>query len=99
MKLNFPGHSLCHVFLHREDVFCTAVIALRPKMGLVLYSNKLYGEAQAVGAASEAAFQHILDGELTTNLIQTLVTVLVPHDRGSRDHTQLLGTQAPQLGN
>ena len=68
-------------------------------MTLVLHLKELDSHAQMIPAPSKAVFQHILNREVTSNLVQALVTVFVSHHGGSRDDSQLFRVKPPQLCN
>src|SRR5467141_1024306 len=68
-------------------------------MTLILHLKKLDSDPQMVPAPSKAVFQHILNREVTSNLVQALVTVFVSHHGGSRDDSQLFRVKPPQLCN
>src|SRR5882757_5872023 len=68
-------------------------------MTLVPHLKKLDSDAQMIPASAKAVFQHILNREVTSNLVQALVTAFVSHHRGSRDDSQLLRMKPAQLFN
>src|SRR5712671_6258808 len=68
-------------------------------MTLVVHLKELDSHAQMIPASSKAVFQHILNREVTSNLVQALVTAFVSHHRGSRDDSQLLRMKPAQLCN
>src|SRR6267142_338296 len=68
-------------------------------MTLVVHLKELDSHAQMIPAPSKAVFQHILNREVTSNLVQALVTMFVSHHGGSRDDSQLLRMKPAQLCN
>src|SRR6266404_7757668 len=96
-KLNFTGNFLCDLTLQGQHVAQFAIIIPRPEVALVSHLNELGSDTYFVCIASHAAFQHKLHSQFTSNLVQWRLAVLVMHDRGSRDHSQVLRIEVPHL--
>src|SRR6266404_4181777 len=91
--LDLPGYGSSYIIFQTENIPRAIVVVLSPQMTLVFHLKKLDSGAQMIPAPSKAVLQHILDGEVTSNLGQALVTVLVSHHGGSRDDSQLFWVQ------
>src|SRR5216684_7916819 len=87
--LDLPGYGSSYIIFQTENISGAIVVILSPQMTLVFHLKKLDSDAQMIPARTKAVFQHILDREVTSNLVQALVTAFVSHHRGSRDDSQL----------
>src|ERR1700736_4066512 len=72
---------------------------MRPKVRLVLDLNQLGGDADVAGIAPNAALQHVLDAQFTTDLRDGRLAVRVMHYGGPCDDAQMLRIEASELGN
>src|SRR5215831_7208512 len=97
--MDFTSYGYCDLVLDSEHVFRRAIIFLRPKRALVLNLNKLHRSTKSIWTAAKTALDHILNSELTANLVKPFMTVLVSHDGCACDDSQLLGMQPTNLGN
>ncbi len=88
-RLEGIGDSQCHVALDGEDVGQVAVIVVCPEVLVGLRIDELSGDADAAGRASHATLDDVGDPQLSRDLPEVLVGVLVLHDRGAGDDFQV----------
>src|SRR5229473_3073984 len=67
--LDFSGYGSSYVIFQTENISGAIVVILTPQMSLVLHLKKLDSDAQMIPARTKAVFQHILDREVTSNLV------------------------------
>src|SRR5262249_52734541 len=67
-------------------------------MTLVFHLNELGSHSYSVRFTPHTAFEHILHSQFTAYLVQSLLTILVVHNRGSRDHAEALRIETSELG-
>src|SRR5882757_128869 len=66
-------------------------------MALVADLNQLRSYSNFVGVASNAAFKNIIDTQLATDPTYIFISTFVGHRRCTRDDSQILGMQTPEL--
>ncbi len=96
-ELNFVGNLVRDLTLKCQQVAQFAVVGPRPEMTLVLHLYKLGGDSHFIRIATHASLEHIVCSQFTPDLVQRRLAVLVVHDRGTRDHSQVLRIEVAQL--
>ncbi len=76
-ELNLVRYGLRDLAVNSQEATQFTIILPRPKVSLVFDLNELGGDSHLIGIAPHAAFQHVLDAEVTTNPVQWLLAVFV----------------------
>ena len=83
------GDLLGDLALDVEYVGQLAVVGLGPQVVVRSGIDELADDSDLVSRTANAAFEDRGDVQLPADLLKRPVAVLVPHDRGARDHLQV----------
>src|SRR5262249_49368000 len=90
---NRADDALGHLVLELEDVLERAVETVGPQMRPARRLDELRRDAHAVGCFAHAAFEHISNTKLATDLLHVRRMALVGETRVARDHEQIAKTR------
>ena len=88
LRLDGGDDGLGDLVLHGEHVGEVAVVALGPEMAAGGDVVELRGDAHAVAALADAAFEHVAHAELVGDLLQVNGLALVDERGVARDHEE-----------
>ena len=79
MNSNLFGNGTGNIFFHFQDVPQITIVALCPKVRLVRGSNELSCDPKGVFGAPHAAFHEVVHSKFATDLVCSLIGVLLSH--------------------
>ena len=84
--------------LHGQAVAVLAVVAVRPQVRLASRLDQLRGDAHAVAADADAAFDQIVDAQRLADVGGAAADVLVEHRGGAGQDADAVGAAVAELG-